>query len=108
MTHPLIEEKRNEIQRASVAFKIGTISEYQRDLILEAALTEVYKAGEDARNRKVSELYDEMPKIHVGSMLIGAGIQKGRVWIENYEGEGGDFPIEDIEQLLASYFDKNF
>lgn len=41
-------------------------------------------------------------------MLIGSGIEKDRTWIENYEGEGGDFPTADIEKLLKDYFDKHF
>lgn len=57
---------------------------------------------------KITELYDRMKKMEIGSLTIGDGIEKGKVWIENAEGEGGDFPIEDIEKLLIEYLNKHF
>lgn len=57
---------------------------------------------------KITDLYDKQTTIEVGRMLIGSGIEKDRTWIENYEGEGGDFPTADIEKLLKDYFDKHF
>lgn len=32
----------------------------------------------------------------------------GTLWIENKEGEGGNFKKEDIEKIIETFFDKNF
>lgn len=56
----------------------------------------------------VTGLYASMTKIHIGKVTIGSGIQEGRIWLENEEGEGGDFPPEEIEKLLLKYFNTHF
>ena len=58
--------------------------------------------------KKITEEYDKMDKINVGNMTIGSGISRGKIWIENDIGEGGDFPVKDVEELLRVYFNKKF
>jgi hypothetical protein len=60
------------------------------------------------KREKITDLYQNMPKIEIGKIIIGSGIEAGKVWIGNEEGEGGDFPVEEVEKLLLGYFNKNF
>ncbi len=30
------------------------------------------------------------------------------VWIEQMDGEGGQFPVKDLEKVIKEFYDKNF
>jgi len=58
--------------------------------------------------KTLTEIQKEMVPFEIGKMTISTGFGKEKLWIMNEEGEGGDFPIEDIEKILNDYFNKNF
>lgn len=67
-----------------------------------------YDVTVDIVGPSITELYDSRNEIYVGTMTIREGIGDGKIWIENEEGEGGDFPVRDVENLLMTYFNRNF
>ena len=48
------------------------------------------------------------PSVRVGSLRLHKGYAPGNVWIGQEGGEGGDFPVEDIEALLQAYYKEHF
>ncbi len=51
--------------------------------------------------------------VRVGKLFIPKGITSDHVWIGHGPssdrcGEGGDFPIAEVEALLAAYYAENF
>lgn len=55
---------------------------------------------------------DDVPKalkfIVIGGFKLCEGRAPEKVWIETNRGEGGDFPIADIEALIREYYNANF
>jgi hypothetical protein len=51
---------------------------------------------------------DEPNAIVIGDYKLCDGRAPGKVWIETERGEGGDFPIAEIEALIREYYDANF
>jgi len=47
-------------------------------------------------------------ELSVGDFTLREGREPGKIWIETDGGEGGDFPIADIEALIREYYDANF
>ena len=80
------------------------------------SLEKVKEALKSAKERIVddpSELMnwtDESLKIeYAGNFyLIRPGMRKGKIWIENQDGEGGDFSEIKLFGLLRRFFDENF
>lgn len=74
------------------------------------------------KKEKISDLLREQETLYnIGGFIIKTGISKNRLWIENPIGEGADFPIKDILELLileplsetveekiSEYFNENF
>lgn len=52
--------------------------------------------------------YRSEESIQIGEFHIAPSIDEGKIWIFHGNGEGGDFPIEDVEKLLRAYYDENF
>lgn len=50
----------------------------------------------------------ELPALTIGRYTLKPGIEPGKIWIETDEGEGGDFPIEQVEALLAKFYEEHF
>jgi len=56
--------------------------------------------------------YRSEESIFVGAFFIAPGIEDGKVWIGRAEGgcagEGGDFSIEKLEEVLRKFYEDNF
>jgi hypothetical protein len=46
--------------------------------------------------------------ITVGDFIISVNTDKDFVWIGTPYGEGGSFPIEQIEELIRNFYEENF
>jgi len=46
-------------------------------------------------------------KIRIGRIMIGAAPGADKVWLE-MNGEGGSFPLDEVERLLIEYYRENF
>lgn len=57
--------------------------------------------------KNITDEYNKMQKIQVGNCVIGSGIEKDKIWVENEIGEGMDAPVRDIEKLISKYVRKN-
>ena len=65
----------------------------------------------DFGKKAKSGMYGEMPKVKLGKFTIAMMSDKEnevRVWIENEEGEGGEFKGVRLEGLISKFFDANF
>ncbi len=47
-------------------------------------------------------------KVKVGKYTFSPGVEKGKVWIQCDDGEGGDFSEEKLEKLLDTFYTKEF
>lgn len=47
-------------------------------------------------------------EIVIGAFKLRDDREPGKIWIEAERGEGGDFPIADLEALIREYYDANF
>jgi hypothetical protein len=47
-------------------------------------------------------------KTNEASFTLKKGITPERIWIERADGEGGDFSIKDILNLIDKYYCENF
>lgn len=54
-------------------------------------------------------MYGEMPKVNIGEFTI-CQMSEGssQVWIENNEGEAGEFNGKLLEPLMKEFFNKHF
>lgn len=52
--------------------------------------------------------YEQDKSISVGEFFIAPGIGEGRVWIGHQSGEGGDFSIEKLEEVIRKFYEENF
>jgi len=50
----------------------------------------------------------ELSEIVIGNFKLCDGRAPGKIWIETEGGEGGDFPIADIEALIREYYHAHF
>lgn len=46
-------------------------------------------------------------KVRIGRVIIGAAPGANAVWLE-MNGEGGSFPLDEVESLLERYYRENF
>ena len=56
-------------------------------------------------------MYGESPKVKIGQFTISmASNEKNEdsVWIENEDGEGGEFTGKSLEEIISAFFDVNF
>lgn len=56
-------------------------------------------------------MYGEMPVITIGKYTIAMMTDKpneDRVWIQEEDQEGGEFPASMLEPVIQEFFDKNF
>ena len=52
--------------------------------------------------------YEIDSKVDIGEFFVAPGIEEGRVWIGKQDGEGGDFVISELEEVIREFYDKNF
>ena len=52
-------------------------------------------------------MYGKSPKVKVGGLTISDN-GDGRIWIEQRDGEGGEFMASDAEKVLQDFYDANF
>ena len=50
--------------------------------------------------------------VHVGDFAIAPGNEDGMVWISRIDaegyGEGGDFPIVELEEVIRKFYEERF
>ena len=55
---------------------------------------------------------EDPPTVLIGKFFLAPGIGEGKVWIGKARGpdsgEGGDFSIEALEELIAKFYAENF
>jgi hypothetical protein len=46
--------------------------------------------------------------VDIGEFYIQPAINKGKIWIGRQDGEGGEFPIDELEKAIKEFYDERF
>lgn len=50
----------------------------------------------------------EQYKIHLGGWTLSPGVQPGMIWIQSAGGEGGDFHIHELAEVIGRFYMEKF
>ena len=65
----------------------------------------------DFGKKQLSGMYGEMPKVKLGKFTIAMMSDKQNedsVWIEDEDGEGGEYKGAKLEKIIGNFVDANF
>ena len=89
---------------ANISAQLAATRAQHGDAFAEAVST----ALDDNKQQGLGGKQPPPLRFSIGNLVLQKGREGGKIWIETERGEGGDFPIADIEALIREYYDANF
>ena len=50
----------------------------------------------------------ERYEVHIAGWRLSPGVQPGMIWIANAGGEGGDFHVHELAEVIGKFFQEKF
>ena len=47
-------------------------------------------------------------QVHIAGWTLKPGVQEGMIWIEAADGEGGDFHISELAEVIGKFYKEKF
>ena len=62
----------------------------------------------DKKQKSIDDILIYNPEDSTKNLIIKPGIQKGTIWIQREDGEGGEFSANDFYKVLNKFYNDNF
>ena len=97
----LTQAERKVIGEGNARFVWEECQKYTLMTIEEACKAQVaYDQGfKDGRERF---------EVHIAGYVLSPGVQPGMIWIEAASGEGGDFHIHELAEVIGKFYKEKF
>lgn len=97
----LTQAERKVIGEGNARFVWEECQKYTLMTIEEACKAQVaYDQGfKDGRERY---------EVHIAGYVLSPGVQPGMIWIEAASGEGGDFHIHELAEVIGKFYREKF
>lgn len=79
------------------------------NMVLKSEFIYTAKIGWDAAlsAQKIAETNNQPFVFPIGKIYLSQGTKDGKVWIGKKGGEGGDFSLVELEELIRDYYERH-